>query len=90
MEILAACFLSIRIDIEVKSEDISNYNLILVGGPNSNTITKEINNHLPIWFEENSIIAGAQKIVGDDVGLAMIYPNSLNKKRYVVIHAGIF
>jgi hypothetical protein len=48
-----------------------------------------VNNHLPIRFEENSIVAGDKKYSNDDVGLAMIYPNPLNKKRYIVIQAGI-
>ena len=76
-------------DVEVTADDISNYSLILFGNSSCNAITKKVNNHLPIRFEQNSIIAGEKRFSGDEVGLAMIYPNPLNRKRYVVIQAGI-
>jgi hypothetical protein len=79
----------IKSDVEVTSEDVLNYNLILFGSPNSNVMAKKVNTHLPIRFEINAIVAGEKRFVGDDVGLAMIYPNPLNQNRYCVIQAGI-
>ncbi|MCU0644754.1 MAG: prolyl oligopeptidase family serine peptidase, partial [bacterium] len=76
-------------DADVTSDDIANFNLILFGDADCNAITKKINASLPIRFDRNSIIAGEKRFSGDAVGLAMIYPNPLNPKRYIVIQAGI-
>jgi hypothetical protein len=76
-------------DVDVTAEDIEHNNLILFGGPDSNAIVKKINSHLPVRFDRTSIVAGKRRFTGEQVGLAMICPNPLNKNRYVVIQAGV-
>ena len=76
-------------DTKISDNEIEKYNLILFGDANCNLIVRKIDEFLPLCFKENSIVAGDKEFKGDDVGLAMIYPNPLNENRYVVIFAGI-
>ena len=41
---------AVKLDVDVKAEKEEKNNLILVGGPGTNLITQEINEHLPIKF----------------------------------------
>lgn len=85
--------IEVKADKEVTETDIQEYNLILYGGPVSNSILKEINDDLPIQFEhingEWSIVAGEKKFTGNDVGLIMVCPNPLQPGNYVQIYAGL-
>lgn len=84
---------NVKADKEVTEADIEKYNLVLYGGPVSNSIVAEINNELPIKFEkingEWNIVAGRNKFTGDDVGLIMACPNPLYPSNYVLIYAGL-
>lgn len=85
--------IEVKADEEVTETDIQEYNLILYGGPVSNSIVAEINEDLPIRFEntkgEWSISAGGKHYVGNDVGLIMVCPNPLQPAHYVEIYAGL-
>jgi len=41
---------AIKLDVDVKAEKEEKNNLILVGGPGTNLLTQELNDHLPIKF----------------------------------------
>ncbi len=75
-------------DSEISENDIAQFNLILFGGPNNNGVTKKIEADLPIRFEKNAVIVGEKKYRGQNVGAVFIYPNPLNRGRYVVVNAG--
>jgi|GEM_PF-1339717 len=79
----------IKKDVEVTAEDIANFNLLLLGNARSNAIVRKVNQSLLIRFERNSIIVGDKRFSGQDVGLAMIYPNPLNQSKYVMVLGGI-
>ncbi len=83
----------VKADSDVNATDIQTCNLMLYGGPVSNEIMAEINDDLPIQFENITgqwyIVAGEQKFTGEDVGVIMACPNPLNRERYVLIYAGI-
>lgn len=78
----------IKKDVDITDEDIANFHLILFGNARSNAILGKLNSRLPIRFERNSIVAGPERFAGRDVGLAMIYPNPLNQRKYVVVLGG--
>lgn len=75
-------------DAEVTKEIIERYNLILFGGAETNSITAKINNDLPISIKENQVYINNQVIKGQDIAVQMIYPNSLNPEKFVVIREG--
>jgi hypothetical protein len=78
----------IKADTEVTPTDTEQKNLILYGGPTSNTLVSRIGDRLPIRFEGNTVRVGDRTFMGDDLGLKMIYPNPLNPRRYVLVNAG--
>lgn len=75
-------------DNDISENDIAQFNLILFGGPNSNSVTKKIEADLPIRFEKNTVVVGEKNFSGESAGAAFIYPNPLNRERYVVVNAG--
>jgi pimeloyl-ACP methyl ester carboxylesterase len=75
-------------DIELNSEIIHQYNLILFGGPETNAVSAKIKKDLPISIKNNRLIIDGQEIEKDDVAFQMIYPNPLNPEKYVVIKGG--
>jgi DNA-binding transcriptional ArsR family regulator len=44
----------VRLDVDVKSEKLTKSNLIVVGGPRTNIISSELNEHLPVRFSEEN------------------------------------
>jgi pimeloyl-ACP methyl ester carboxylesterase len=75
-------------DSQVTIKDIEENNLILIGTAETNSLIERIRNSLPIEIFSNRIRVGTQEYVGTGLGLELIYPNPLNKKRYVVIITG--
>jgi hypothetical protein len=66
----------IKDDKDVTDDDIKNSNLILWGDAQSNAILAKIADKLPL------------KEFGDTTTTALIYPNPLNPKKYVVLNSG--
>jgi dienelactone hydrolase len=81
-------FAEILPDTEVTREIMDDYNLILFGGPDENFITYKINNKLPIKIKDGEIRFGRKRIKQKHVGMEFIYPNPLNRDRFVFVHEG--
>lgn len=75
-------------DSEITEDDIAQFNLVLFGGPNANSVTKKIEANLPIRLEKKAVIVGEKKYRGQNAGAVFIYPNPLNQQRNVVVNAG--
>jgi predicted esterase len=75
-------------DIEVNSEIVRRYNLIIFGGPETNAVSAKIMKDLPISIENGRLIIDGQEIEKDDVAFQMVYPNPLNPEKYVVVKGG--
>jgi len=89
----------IKLDVDVKAEKEESNNLILVGGPGTNLLTKEVNDHLPIRFSmmpsEHGFLFGglaSQKTqnvyTGDAVGVVARIANPWNKEKRIIVLAG--
>jgi len=68
----------VKDDTAVTDADIAAHNLVLWGDPHSNQILARIADKLPMKW--NTLPANS--------ALAMIYPNPLNPKKYVVLNSG--
>lgn len=68
-------------------EDIATKHLILFGDPQTNPTIKQINSKLPIRWEGSEIIAGSRRFPAAEHRLVLIYPNPLNRSRYVVLNS---
>jgi DNA-binding transcriptional ArsR family regulator len=90
---------SVKLDVDVKAEKEEKNNLILVGGPGTNLLTQEINEHLPIQFMMQSSTQGfmlgglsskktGQIYTSDTTGVVakIVNPWDINKR--IVVLAG--
>ncbi len=75
-------------DADVTQTDIDRYGLLLLGGPTENTLTARVADGLPVSFIDGGYEVDGREHVGDDLGLALVYPNPLNPDRYVAVLAG--
>jgi hypothetical protein len=78
----------IKDDTAVTSDDIARCNLLLFGDPGSNKLIKQVAGKLPIRWTSKTIEVGGNKYSTADQVLAMIYPNPLNPRRYVLLNSG--
>ena len=75
-------------DSEVMKEQIAEYNLVLVGDPDSNTLTAKINDMLPLKVKNGAFIFGGRELKGESMSARFIYPNPLNPEKYVAVNYG--
>jgi hypothetical protein len=78
----------VKDDVAVTPADIANHHLILFGDPGSNKLLGRLADKLPIRWTKEAILVGDRTFDAADHVLAMIYPNPLNPKRYVVLNSG--
>ena len=75
-------------DVDVTPQHMLESNIVLFGDPQSNQLLKKMNDVLPIvWFAEK-IGAGKDVYDASHHVVAMIHPNPLNPKHYVVLNSG--
>lgn len=75
-------------DTDVTAEMIADNHLILFGDPQSNSVLRKVLPELPLKWESDRIGVGARTWTAADHGVALIYPNPLNRSRYVVVNSG--
>lgn len=80
-------------DQQVIEETIRDHNLILFGDPGSNSVLKRVLDSIPDEKRPVSWSKDALQVAGttydpETHGLAMIFPNPLNPRRYIVINSG--
>ena len=89
----------IKLDVDVKAEKEECCNLILVGGPGTNLLTQEINDHLPIRFNmtpsKHGFLFGGlfsektkNVYTEDSVGLIAKIRNPWNNEKRIIVLAG--
>lgn len=85
-----------KLDVDVKAESSFADNMILVGGPLTNTLTSEFNNHLPVRFKSEEfpyreLISErtGQSYHQDKIGLIAKVPNPHNQEKFVIVLAGV-
>lgn len=89
----------IKLDVDVKAEKEENNNMILVGGPGTNLITQEVNEHLPIHFNmiasEHGFVLGGlvsektgKVYTADNMGVIAKIANPWDKEKTVIVLAG--
>ncbi len=77
----------VKADTEISEDDIANHNLVLWGDPKSNAVLAKIIDQLPITWNEKKLKIGDQTYDSSKHAIAMIFPNPLNPKRYVVLNS---
>ncbi len=90
---------AVKLDVDVKVEKEEKNNLILVGGPGTNLLTQEVNEHLPIKFvmqssDQGFLLGGltsvktSQTYTSDVSGLVAKIVNPWDPTKRVIILAG--
>jgi DNA-binding transcriptional ArsR family regulator len=90
---------AVKLDVDVKVEKEEKKNLILVGGPGTNLLTQEINEHLPIKFimqssQQGFLLGGlsstktGQVYTSDVSGLVAKIVNPWDPTKRIVVLAG--
>ena len=74
-------------DSEVTEQDIENKNLVLLGTPETNSLVKKVISEMPVRFEPGQIRLGDRQYSGNNLCTVLIYPNPLNRKKYVIVMA---
>jgi hypothetical protein len=72
----------------VTAEDIANRHLILFGNPGNNRMIERVVGRLPLQWTRETITIGSKSFPAAEHVPALIYPNPLNPKRYVVLNSG--
>lgn len=86
----------VKPDKDVTAEDIQQYNLVLWGTPDSNSLIHRLtslgprdgNHALPIQWSDQVLQLGNQQYDASTQMPILVYPNPLNPDRYVVINSG--
>jgi dienelactone hydrolase len=71
----------------LKKENL-DANWILFGTPENNPAIAAIAKHLPIQWNNETIKVGKDSFPVEHAAVAMIYPNPINPKRYIVLNSG--
>ncbi len=84
------------LDVEVRNEEAYSDNLLLVGGPLTNTLTAEFNPYLPVRFEQENF--PYRHLVSDqtgneykeeNIGLIAKTRNPKDQNKFIIVIAGI-
>lgn len=79
----------VKDDKDVTAEDLAKYHVVLFGDPGSNAWIAKLNGQLPVTWTKQSVTLGAQTFPAGEHYPALIYPNPLNPKKYVVLNSGL-
>ena len=79
----------VKDDKDVTAADIANYHLVLFGDPGSNTLIAKVAGKLPVRWTKQTVMLGGQPYDAAQNFPALIYPNPLNAKKYVVLNTGL-
>jgi pimeloyl-ACP methyl ester carboxylesterase len=73
----------VKKDMDVNEEDMKQYSLCLLGGPEDNKISKMVCEIIPIKVAENEFLIDGKSFKAKDALLNAVYPSPYNKERYI-------
>jgi hypothetical protein len=79
----------IKDDKDVTEADFQKYHVVLFGDPGSNKWMAKVGDKLPYKWTKDQVTLGGQTYAAKENYPALIYPNPLNSKKYVVINTGL-
>ena len=78
----------VKDDKDVTTADVAKYHLVLFGDPGSNSWIAKLNGKLPLKWTREAVSLNGQSYPAADHFPALIYPNPLQRTRYVVLNTG--
>lgn len=79
----------IKDDKDVTPQDLQRYHVIVFGDPGSNRLLSRLVAKLPLQWSKERVGFGAETYPSSEALPALIYPNPLNPRKYVVVNSGI-
>lgn len=78
----------VKDDAAVTARDMADHHLILFGDPQSNGVLQRLLGKLPVHWDAKQLSLDGRDYDAASHTLAMIYPNPLDARRYVVLNSG--
>lgn len=78
----------LRADSELSDDELTGYNLLLLGGPQVNSVTLQMAADLPLQADGQGVRLGKRSYRGPTVGAIFCYPHPLDSERMVAVVAG--
>ena len=75
-------------DKEVSKKDVAENNVVLFGNPETNEVLAGISDTLPIKVVGKDVLIRDRKLSGDSIGYVLIYPNPVNRAKYIAVFSG--
>lgn len=79
----------VKDDKDVTEADFAKYHVVLFGDPGSNKWIAQLKDKLPVKWTEQTVSLAGQNFPSNDCYPALIYPNPLNPKKYVILNTGL-
>ena len=79
----------IKSDRELTEQDIQNRSIYIYGSPQNHSLFQRLRDQLPIVFEDDGVVVGKKKFVGQDVGAIFDCPNPINPGNRLVIYGTV-
>jgi DNA-binding transcriptional ArsR family regulator len=84
---------NVRLDTEIRQEDLDHNNMIIIGGPITNKVMDKVNDHIPIRFttENGKNIhsdLSSQNYVSEEVGMIVKAESPFNPRKKILVLAG--
>ena len=84
----------VKLDVDLKAEKLQASNLLVVGGPRTNVISAELNQHMPIRFSEESFFgaivdASGRKYLSEFDSVLTKIRNPWDPSKVCVVAAGL-
>lgn len=79
----------VKDDKDVTAADFEKYHVVLFGDPGSNALIAKLSGKLPVTWTKQEVKLGGQTFPAKENYPALIYPNPLNPKKYVVLNTGL-
>ena len=73
---------------KVKSQDLAEHNVILVGPWDAGGLMQKVREAAPVTIDEKGITVSGKSRQGTGLGIVFLQPNPLNPQRYVVVVTG--
>jgi hypothetical protein len=74
-----------KLDSQITAEDINEMNLVVIGEPKGGSLIQRITKRIPLLIDKKAIEVGDFKELGEDLFIAMVYPNPANTHKCIVI-----
>jgi hypothetical protein len=78
----------VRKDAELTDDEKKNFSLILIGGPDANSVAKDLASALPLTIDAEKVTVDGRSWPVSDAVVQLVYPSPLAAERYVVLVAG--